>query len=48
MRKLKEAELVREERRGKWSSYSLHCGAAGLLIEKEGNLGVATERSEGA
>ena len=32
MRKLKEAGLVREERRGKWSFYSLDREAAGELI----------------
>jgi ArsR family transcriptional regulator len=32
MRKLKEAGLVREEKRGKWSFYSLDRGAAGELI----------------
>jgi ArsR family transcriptional regulator len=49
MRKLKEAGLVREERRGKWSFYSLdRAAAAGLLIETEGYLGVTSERSEGA
>ncbi len=32
MRKLKEAGLVREERRGKWSFYSLDHEAAGEMI----------------
>ena len=32
MRKLKEVGLVREERRGKWSFYSLDREAAGLLL----------------
>ncbi len=32
MRKLKEAGLVREERRGKWSFYSLEREAAGELL----------------
>ena len=32
MRKLKDAGLVREERRGKWSFYSLDRGAAGELL----------------
>jgi len=32
MKKLKEAGLVREERRGKWSFYSLDRGAAGELL----------------
>jgi ArsR family transcriptional regulator len=38
MRKLKEAGLVREERRGKWSFYSIDREAAGAL------LGEAAER----
>jgi ArsR family transcriptional regulator len=38
MRKLKDAGLVREERRGKWSFYSIDRGAAGEL------LGEAAER----
>jgi ArsR family transcriptional regulator, arsenate/arsenite/antimonite-responsive transcriptional repressor len=38
MRKLKDAGLVREERRGKWSFYSLDREAAGAL------LGEAAER----
>ena len=38
MRKLKDAGLVREERRGKWSFYSLDREAAGDL------LGVAADR----
>jgi ArsR family transcriptional regulator len=38
MRKLKEAALVREERRGKWSFYSIDREAAGEL------LGEATEK----
>ena len=32
MRKLKDAGLVREERRGKWSFYSLDSEAAGKLL----------------
>jgi ArsR family transcriptional regulator, arsenate/arsenite/antimonite-responsive transcriptional repressor len=32
MKKLKEAELVREERRGKWSFYSLDRQTAGALL----------------
>jgi ArsR family transcriptional regulator len=32
MRKLKDAGLVREERRGKWSFYSLDREAAGELL----------------
>jgi ArsR family transcriptional regulator, arsenate/arsenite/antimonite-responsive transcriptional repressor len=38
MRKLKDAGLVREERRGKWSFYSIDREAAGAL------LGEAAER----
>jgi ArsR family transcriptional regulator, arsenate/arsenite/antimonite-responsive transcriptional repressor len=39
--KLKEAGLVREERRGKWSFYSLDRDAAGQLLAEAGNhLGV--------
>jgi ArsR family transcriptional regulator, arsenate/arsenite/antimonite-responsive transcriptional repressor len=32
MKKLKDAGLVREERRGKWSFYTLDREAAGLLL----------------
>ena len=32
MRKLKDARLIREERRGKWSFYSLDREAAGELL----------------
>ena len=40
--KLKEAGLVREERRGRWSFYSLDREAAGRLLGEAGNhLGVA-------
>jgi ArsR family transcriptional regulator, arsenate/arsenite/antimonite-responsive transcriptional repressor len=42
MRKLKDAGLVREERRGKWSFYSLDREAAGEL------LGEAADRLLGA
>ena len=39
MRKLKDAGLVREEKRGKWSFYSLDRDAAqALLSEAEGHL----------
>jgi ArsR family transcriptional regulator, arsenate/arsenite/antimonite-responsive transcriptional repressor len=34
MRKLKEAGLVREERRGKWAFYSLDREAAGALLRE--------------
>jgi ArsR family transcriptional regulator, arsenate/arsenite/antimonite-responsive transcriptional repressor len=41
--KLKEAGLVREEKRGKWSFYSLNREAAGqLLAEAANHLGVKT------
>jgi ArsR family transcriptional regulator len=40
MRKLKDAGLVREERRGRWSFYSLDREAAGqLLAETAAHLG---------
>ena len=49
MRKLKDAGLVREERRGKWSFYSLDREAAGeLLGEAADHLPSGSERrSEG-
>jgi ArsR family transcriptional regulator, arsenate/arsenite/antimonite-responsive transcriptional repressor len=48
MRRLKEAGLVREERRGKWSFYSFDREAAGrLLAETENLLGVKTRVSTG-
>ena len=41
VKKLKDAGLVREERRGKWIFYSLDRGAArSLLAEAERHLGV--------
>ncbi len=44
--KLKEAGLVREERRGKWSFYSLDReSSARLLIETGDHLGVETART---
>ena len=47
VRKLKEADLVREERRGKWSFYSLDQEAIrGLLGEATEHLGAAAERVE--
>jgi ArsR family transcriptional regulator, arsenate/arsenite/antimonite-responsive transcriptional repressor len=47
--KLKEAGLVREERRGKWSFYSLDREAAGQLLAEAGNhLDVRTRRSRDA
>ena len=46
--KLKEAGLVREERRGKWGFYSLDRAAAGhLLAETESFLGVEVGMSRG-
>ena len=43
MRKLKEAGLVREERRGRWSFYSLDREAArDLLADTGSTCGVAT------
>jgi ArsR family transcriptional regulator len=46
--KLKEAGLVREERRGKWGFYSLDRAAAGhLLAETENLLGVEVGMSSG-
>jgi ArsR family transcriptional regulator len=48
MKKLKEAGLVREEKRGKWSFYSLDADASGeLLGHAAGYLGFHTGRSEG-
>ena len=48
MCRLKGAGLVREERRGKWSFYSLDREAAGrLLAETENLLGVKTRVSTG-
>lgn len=38
MKKLKEAGLVREEKRGKWSFYSLGLGAAESLLGEAGEL----------
>jgi ArsR family transcriptional regulator, arsenate/arsenite/antimonite-responsive transcriptional repressor len=47
VRKLKEAGLVREEKRGKWSFYSLDQETVrGLLGEAVEHLGAATERFE--
>ena len=47
--KLKEAGLVREEKRGKWSFYSLDREAAGQLLVETGNhLGVETRKGRDA
>jgi len=44
LRKLKEAGLVREERRGRWSFYSLDREAAGqILSDTMEHLGVPAE-----
>ena len=44
LRKLKDAGLVREEKRGKWSFYSLDREAATQLLgELAGQFGLATE-----
>jgi ArsR family transcriptional regulator len=46
--KLKEAGLVREERRGRWSFYSLDREAAGgLLVEVADHLGVTGRGEDG-
>jgi ArsR family transcriptional regulator len=49
MRKLKDAGLVREERRGKWSFYSLDREAAGELLGEAADrlLSVPEKRSVG-
>jgi ArsR family transcriptional regulator len=48
MKKLKGAGLVREERRGKWSFYSLDCEAAGKLLgEAAYHLLSAPEKQSG-
>ena len=47
--KLKEAGLVREERRGRWSFYSLDRETAGwLLDETKNHLGVTRRIEQGA
>ena len=49
MRKLKDAGLVREERRGKWSFYSLDREAAGELLGEAADrlLSTSEKRSVG-
>ena len=48
MKKLREAGLVREEKRGKWSFYSLDWDAAGaLLAETTDHLGINAEDGDG-
>lgn len=45
MKKLKEAGLVREEKRGRWSFYTLDGGATDLLLGEAGEwLGAVAER----
>ena len=45
MKKLKEAGLAREEKRGRWSFYSLDGGAANRLLGEAGEwLGTVAER----
>ena len=45
MKKLKEAGLAREEKRGRWSFYSLDGEAADRLMDEAGEwLGAAAER----
>jgi ArsR family transcriptional regulator len=46
MRKLKEAGLVREEKRGKWSFYSLDREAARELLAEAEELLLAGRRAE--
>lgn len=47
LRKLKDAGLVREKKRGKWSFYSLDKEAAAQLIQElTGQLGTATTNYE--
>ena len=48
MKKLKEADLVYEEKRGRWSFYSLSRDAAhGLLAETADHLGRGIEAKDG-
>lgn len=48
MKKLKEAGLVHEEKRGRWSFYSLSRGTAqGLLAETADHLGRGMEAGDG-
>lgn len=47
LRKLKEAGLIREQKRAKWSFYSLDKEAAAQLMQElTGKLGLATETYE--
>jgi ArsR family transcriptional regulator len=48
MKKLKEAGFAHEERRGRWSFYSLNRDAArGLLAETADHLGHRPEAGDG-
>ena len=47
MRKLKEAGLVREERRGKWSFYSIDREAAGELLGEAAKRLLSTPEKRG-
>jgi ArsR family transcriptional regulator len=48
LRKLKDAGLVSEEKRGKWSFYSLERDITrGLLAETAGHLGLGMEAGDG-
>jgi ArsR family transcriptional regulator, arsenate/arsenite/antimonite-responsive transcriptional repressor len=38
MARLKEAGLIREKKRGKWSFYSLDSAASGLLLSEAGKM----------
>jgi ArsR family transcriptional regulator len=48
MRKLKEAGLVREERRGKWSFYSIDREAAGALLGEAADRLLSTPEKRAA
>jgi ArsR family transcriptional regulator, arsenate/arsenite/antimonite-responsive transcriptional repressor len=48
MRKLKDAGLVREERRGKWSFYSIDREAAGELLGEAAERLLSTPEKRGA
>jgi ArsR family transcriptional regulator len=48
MRKLKDAGLVKEERRGKWAFYSLDREAAGRLLGEAANRLLSSPEKRGA
>ena len=48
MRKLKDAGLVREERRGKWSFYSIDREVAGELLGEAAERLISTSEKRGA